>query len=943
MTVPMPMILTIALGLLLPRSVQSAYRPVKLDYVAYDPSLTSAQDAYATEGKFLAAFHKQNSNWPAKQGKTCEQACDENKECNTLVMCGRLATYASVGEQALRGDLSDCFLKKFDKRGELLFGTSPSVKYNGRCSVFVKDDLDTCGCAGNCGQALSDLVLYGLQILETVPQVAQAIADAGLTQLAGLSKDAAGEGVDASQATYMLAKGAPKEIKSSAADSAVAAKGRASATGQQAQKYATDLYNRVTNPSVPPVTNPLPTSVPNIQLPDPATFGRRLDSREDISPLESVEAVGGSHLPAGGAGQVTVLNHSRRELQSLSSAKNCLAAVAPPGSCVRATESYCLGLAYVPFPGVCKPKLDGVHCTVQESIPEQDTTCSVDCLHAAFSGFQWLSAVSPTPTPTPTPTPPPTSAVSITPSATCTLKIAIKGNSKFELAAGLALKPSLMGPQSWFRNGADKGSISNIARSLPQTGKISTLLHMEVTFQIDVSAGVTAKKTMEQSLKVPITTVLGHFEVSVAAMVDFEASASRDVTLSVTVPLTVKTCRPINKITAFSCGTQPKDHLDVTLGDPVKTRSDNSVPLLAKLELKGAVVSTWNKVVSVTGEFQSALELEWNTPSDPTGHGQCVGWNLAAKVGASFDLNNLVAFPSTICANTEVNKAIQAFRTVLDAATVEAKHTIVSGCLQLPGCGCFPPPPSPSPPPSPRITTTIGPTENPCFPSHAMIALADGRTARIDSLKAGDRLLAIKGDGSLGHDVVSRFSIADPTAKAAFISLTTDTGLSLELTEGHHLPVGPLRALKQARDVVVGDQIWVVDATQALVAQRIALVDVAMDVGLHNPLLKYGGQPIVNGVATSFNSAAIVAFDSMAVPLVESACAATGTCTRVRQAIAALVCAAKHLFAADPKCKKYIYIDGAVAVALTAADAAVGLAVLVTSAATAARVVRAAK
>ena len=38
-----------------------------------------------------------------------------------------------------------------------------------------------------------------------------------------------------------------------------------------------------------------------------------------------------------------------------------------------------------------------------------------------------------------------------------------------------------------------------------------------------------------------------------------------------------------------------------------------------------------------------------------------------------------------------------------------------------------------------------------------------------------------------------------------------------------------------------------------------------------------------------------------------------------------------------------IYIDGAVAVAPTAADAAVGLAVLVTSAATAARVVRAAK
>ena len=46
--------------------------------------------------------------------------------------------------------------------------------------------------------------------------------------------------------------------------------------------------------------------------------------------------------------------------------------------------------------------------------------------------------------------------------------------------------------------------------------------------------------------------------------------------------------------------------------------------------------------------------------------------------------------------------------------------------------------------------------------------------------------------------------------------------------------------------------------------------------GLHSPLTKHGGWPIVDGVATSYNSAAVVARNKYLVPLVESVCPSLG-------------------------------------------------------------------
>jgi len=46
--------------------------------------------------------------------------------------------------------------------------------------------------------------------------------------------------------------------------------------------------------------------------------------------------------------------------------------------------------------------------------------------------------------------------------------------------------------------------------------------------------------------------------------------------------------------------------------------------------------------------------------------------------------------------------------------------------------------------------------------------------------------------------------------------------------------------------------------------------------GLHSPLTKHGGWPIVDGVATSYNSAAVVARNKYVVPLVEAVCPSLG-------------------------------------------------------------------
>jgi hypothetical protein len=215
---------------------------------------------------------------------------------------------------------------------------------------------------------------------------------------------------------------------------------------------------------------------------------------------------------------------------------------------------------------------------------------------------------------------------------------------------------------------------------------------------------------------------------------------------------------------------------------------------------------------------------------------------------------------------------------------------------------------------------------NPCFPSQATVILESGRTVPMTYLSTGDRILAARNDGTLYHDTVSRFSLAQPNVSAAFVSLQTDGGLGhkeLSLTETHHLPVGQSMTIKPASEVEIGETVWVVaDVSLPLAPQKVTSINIIVADGLHNPLLVHGGMPIVDGVATSFNVQPIVTFDSYAVPIVEALCVATDTCDFMRKVIVAIECAAKHAVHINPTCKTFHYIDGIIMGSATAVDVA---------------------
>ena len=63
-------------------------------------------------------------------------------------------------------------------------------------------------------------------------------------------------------------------------------------------------------------------------------------------------------------------------------------------------------------------------------------------------------------------------------------------------------------------------------------------------------------------------------------------------------------------------------------------------------------------------------------------------------------------------------------------------------------------PPTPPPPSSPSPDVEPQSTDPPCFPSSATVQRADGETAPLSSLSAGDSILAAAADGALAFDAV---------------------------------------------------------------------------------------------------------------------------------------------------------------------------------------------
>ena len=148
-------------------------------------------------------------------------------------------------------------------------------------------------------------------------------------------------------------------------------------------------------------------------------------------------------------------------------------------------------------------------------------------------------------------------------------------------------------------------------------------------------------------------------------------------------------------------------------------------------------------------------------------------------------------------------------------------------------------------------------------------------------------MLALTTDGSVKADEVSILSIADAATPHAFVSLATEANARLNLTADHHLAVGAkcCSTLKKAKDVVVGDNVWVMSGSRPLpVAQKVASISTVSDVGLHSPVLTHGGLPIVGGFVTAFDSIEVVKTAEAGLPALLAMCKATKTCDLLKGA-----------------------------------------------------------
>jgi len=193
---------------------------------------------------------------------------------------------------------------------------------------------------------------------------------------------------------------------------------------------------------------------------------------------------------------------------------------------------------------------------------------------------------------------------------------------------------------------------------------------------------------------------------------------------------------------------------------------------------------------------------------------------------------------------------------------------------------------------------------NPCFPSSALVIKSDGTAARIDTLQEGESILATTAFGALTTDTVSFLSIAKPSVTAeAVITLTTAANTTLTLTPSHHLPVGMAccQELREAKDVGVGDVVWVVPKTprtpprrgdEAVPTTVSAITRISghggagsLPRGLHSPVLTHGSYPVVDGVVTAFDAVGAVTLAKYGLPSLVAACKATGTCETVKRAI----------------------------------------------------------
>ena len=133
-----------------------------------------------------------------------------------------------------------------------------------------------------------------------------------------------------------------------------------------------------------------------------------------------------------------------------------------------------------------------------------------------------------------------------------------------------------------------------------------------------------------------------------------------------------------------------------------------------------------------------------------------------------------------------------------------------------------------------------------CFPANATVQLKSGDIKTMAELRVGDDVLAAPGV----YSKVYMFSHRLAETKSAFVTLMTDAGAELQLTQDHYLYVNG--ALATAGTVRVGDVLTLASGARTTVTA----VNTMWAAGLYNPHTLHG-DIVVNGVATSTYTKAI--------------------------------------------------------------------------------------
>ena len=315
--------------------------------------------------------------------------------------------------------------------------------------------------------------------------------------------------------------------------------------------------------------------------------------------------------------------------------------------------------------------------------------------------------------------------------------------------------------------------------------------------------------------------------------------------------------------------------------------------------------------LTVTGKSDGGTYIAGESISlSNSGVGQYVLY--ASAGGTQIGRSNNAAL--TITAPSSGTLVLLGARASGQSTVTYAKMSLTLAASGGGGAAASPPPATASPPPAtasppPAATTqtspppppTSTPTSDPCFPSSAIVRLADGTPTRVERLTAGDEIIAATADGALTTDVVSSLSLSNSGARRQpFLTLTVagpESGRALRnltLTAEHHLPVGAAccSQLAKAKDLKPGDRVFVAparedgaEASKAVAPAVVSAIWVTERDGLHSPVLTHGGFPVVDGVITAFDRYSSVRLAQIGLPLLERACLATGTCSLLRRVV----------------------------------------------------------